>query len=35
MIPRYSRPEMAAIWDSQNKYKIWLEIERSLVTAVH
>ena len=27
MIPRYSRPEMAAIWDSQNKYKIWLEIE--------
>lgn len=27
MIPRYSRPEMAAIWDSENKYKIWLEIE--------
>jgi adenylosuccinate lyase len=27
MIPRYSRPEMAAIWESDNKYKIWLEIE--------
>ncbi len=27
MIPRYSRPEMVAIWDSENKYKIWLEIE--------
>ena len=27
MIPRYSRPEMAAIWEPANKYKIWLEIE--------
>ena len=27
MIPRYARPEMVAIWDSENKYKIWLEIE--------
>ncbi len=27
MIPRYSRTEMAAIWESANKYKIWLEIE--------
>jgi adenylosuccinate lyase len=27
MIPRYSRPEMAAIWDSENRYKIWFEIE--------
>lgn len=27
MIPRYTRPEMGAIWDDENKYRIWLEIE--------
>ncbi len=27
MIPRYSRPEMAAIWDPDTRYRIWLEIE--------
>ena len=27
MIPRYSRPQMAAIWEPANRYKIWLEIE--------
>jgi len=27
MIPRYSRPEMAAIWSEQEKLNIWLEIE--------
>lgn len=27
MIERYSRPEMAQIWASENKFKIWLEIE--------
>ncbi|MEM7768343.1 MAG: adenylosuccinate lyase [Pseudomonadota bacterium] len=27
MIPRYSRPEMAAIWSQESKYAIWLEIE--------
>jgi adenylosuccinate lyase len=27
MIPRYSRPEMAAIWETGNRYRIWLEIE--------
>ena len=27
MIPRYSRPEMAAIWEPENRYRIWLEIE--------
>ena len=27
MIPRYSRPEMARIWEPENKFKIWLEIE--------
>ncbi|MBL8705168.1 MAG: adenylosuccinate lyase [Rhodospirillales bacterium] len=27
MIPRYSRPEMTAIWDADQRYKIWFEIE--------
>ncbi len=27
MIPRYSRPEMTAIWEPENKFRIWLEIE--------
>ena len=27
MIPRYSRPEMTAIWDPATKYRIWFEIE--------
>jgi adenylosuccinate lyase len=27
MIPRYSRPEAAAIWSNQTKYSIWFEIE--------
>ena len=33
MIPRYSRPEMTAIWSETNKYKIWYEIEAYAVTA--
>ncbi len=27
MIPRYSRPAMAAIWAPANRYRIWFEIE--------
>ena len=27
MIPRYSRPEMAAIWEPETKFQIWLDIE--------
>ena len=27
MIPRYSRPEMVAIWEAANKFRIWFEIE--------
>jgi len=27
MIPRFSRPEMTVIWEDENKFKIWLEIE--------
>ena len=27
MIPRYTRPAMAAIWTDENKFSIWLKIE--------
>src|SRR5689334_21394709 len=27
MVPRYSRPEMSAIWSPENRYRIWWEIE--------
>jgi len=27
MIPRYTRPEMAAIWADENRFRIWLQIE--------
>ena len=27
MIPRYSRPEMTAIWSEESKFQIWFEIE--------
>jgi adenylosuccinate lyase len=27
MIPRYTRPEMAAIWEPQARFRIWFEIE--------
>ena len=27
MIPRYSRPEMTSIWEPENRFRIWLEIE--------
>ena len=27
MIPRYTRPEMAAIWSDQSRFRIWFEIE--------
>src|SRR5215211_1152641 len=27
MIPRYTRPEMASIWEAQTRFKIWFEIE--------
>lgn len=34
MIPRYSRPKMAAIWEPENRYQIWLEIETLAVEAM-
>ncbi|HMS95484.1 MAG TPA: lyase family protein, partial [Tabrizicola sp.] len=27
MIPRYSRPEMVAIWSPESRFRIWFEIE--------
>ncbi len=27
MLPRYTRPEMSRIWDSEGRYKKWLEVE--------
>src|SRR5260370_6320814 len=27
MISRYTRPEMASIWEAQTRFKIWFEIE--------
>jgi adenylosuccinate lyase len=34
MIPRYSRPQMAAIWEPQNRFRIWCEIERHACDAM-
>ncbi|MEM9169429.1 MAG: adenylosuccinate lyase [Pseudomonadota bacterium] len=28
MIPRYTRPDMAAIWSPETKFRIWFDIER-------
>jgi adenylosuccinate lyase len=27
MIPRYSRPDMAGLWEPENRYRAWLEVE--------
>ena len=27
MVPRYSRPQMMAIWSAENRYRIWWQIE--------
>jgi adenylosuccinate lyase len=34
MISRYSRPEMTAIWDAENKFRIWFEIEAHATDAL-
>ena len=34
MIARYTRPEMAAIWDPQTRYRIWFEIEAHAADAL-
>src|SRR3990170_6842316 len=34
MTPRYPRPEMAAIWAPQTRYRIWFEIEAHAADAM-
>lgn len=34
MIPRYTRPEMAAIWSDQSRFQIWFEIEAHATDAL-
>ncbi|WP_298670810.1 adenylosuccinate lyase [uncultured Sphingomonas sp.] len=34
MIPRYSRPEMTAIWSAETRYSIWFEIEAHATDAL-
>src|SRR6476620_9899893 len=34
MVPRYSRPEMTAIWSAENRYRIWWQIEVSAAEAM-
>jgi len=34
MIPRYTRPEMAAIWEPQTRFRIWFEIEAHATEAL-
>ena len=33
MIPRYSRPEMVALWSPETRFKIWFEIEAHAMDA--
>ncbi|GAA4817206.1 adenylosuccinate lyase [Sphingosinicella ginsenosidimutans] len=34
MIPRYSRPDMAALWSPETRYRIWFEIEAHALDAM-
>ena len=34
MVPRYSRPEMTALWEPEAKYRIWFEIEAHALDAM-
>jgi len=34
MIPRYSRPELAALWDDKYRFELWLEIELAACAAM-
>jgi adenylosuccinate lyase len=34
MIPRYTRPEMAALWEPQTRFRIWFEIEAHAADAM-
>src|SRR4051812_22549648 len=34
MIPRYTHPEMGAIWSEQRRYETWLEVELAAADAM-
>ena len=34
MVPRYSRPEMTAIWTPEARFRIWFEIEAHATDAL-
>src|SRR5258708_2475933 len=34
MIPRYTHPEMGAIWSDQRRYETWLEVELAAADAM-
>ncbi|HKR17388.1 adenylosuccinate lyase [Rhizorhapis sp.] len=34
MVPRYSRPDMVAIWEPESKFRIWFEIEAHATDAL-
>jgi adenylosuccinate lyase len=34
MIPRYSRPELSALWDDKYRFELWLEIELAVCSAM-
>jgi len=34
MVPRYSRPDMTAIWTPENRFRIWFEIEAHATDAL-
>jgi len=33
MIPRYARPQMAAVWSDERKFELWLKVEVAVVQA--
>ena len=34
MVPRYARPQMTAIWEAENRFRIWFEIEAHATEAL-
>src|SRR6185436_19780875 len=34
MIPRYSRPELANLWEDKYRFELWLEIELAVCAAM-
>jgi adenylosuccinate lyase len=34
MVPRYSRPEMSALWSDDARFRLWLEVETAVLEAL-